>query len=67
MIEKIVIKVGEKTIELTHEEVVNLRSELNQMFGQPYYPVYPTYPSYPTYPYWSGVDSRGGITYTSCQ
>ena len=63
MIEKIILKVGEKTIELTEDEARQVWADLNPRFSQPtYVPIYPTYPAsvpYPTYPYWI---SSGTIT-----
>lgn len=66
MIEKIILKVGQKTIELTDEEVREVWNDLNQRYGQPAYVPYPiVYPStYPQRQPWEPV-----IWYTSsdCQ
>ena len=56
MIEKIVIKIGDKKIKLTLEEALQLKQELNAMYKDEY--VY--YPSWPLSPW----DDRW--TYTLC-
>ena len=62
MIEKIVIKIGDKKIKLTVEEALQLKEDLNAMYGNEYvyYPSWPLSPSVPLYP----CDDRW--TYTSC-
>ena len=46
MIEKIVIKIGDKKIKLTVEEALQLKEELNAMYGNEcvYYPSWPLSP-----------------------
>lgn len=69
-IEKIVLKVGGKTLELSPEEVKELKEVLDKMFGDEkvvhhYWPNYPYYyPTYPTYtPSWTY--SAGDVTLLS--
>ena len=51
MIEKIILKVGEKTIELTDDEARQVWADLNPKFNQTtYIPIYPTYPFWYSYP-----------------
>lgn len=60
-VEKVTIKIGENTTELTLDEVRALRATLNDLLGEqkavPYYIPYPAYPTY--YPPYV-------ITCTSC-
>jgi hypothetical protein len=63
MIEKIILKVGEKTIELTEDEARQVWADLNPRFSQPtYIPYYPPAIPYPSYPYWI---SNGTATISS--
>jgi len=50
---KIVFKVGDKKIKLTHEEVLELRQALNDIFKDErvYYPTWPI-PQYPLSPWY---------------
>ena len=52
MIEKIVIKIGDKKIKLTLEEALQLKQELNAMYKDEYvyYPSWPLSPSVPLQP-----------------
>jgi hypothetical protein len=68
-VEKIVLKIGERELELSPEEVKELKEVLDKMFGDEkivhhYYPHYPYYyPSYPTYPpTWTYVSATGNTS-----
>ena len=53
MIDKIILKISERKIELTEDEARQVWADLNPRFGQPaYIPTYPIYPTYPTSPPW---------------
>jgi len=71
-VEKIVLKIGKKELELSPEEVKELKEVLDKMFGDEkivhyYYPHYPYYyPSCPTHmPTWYYASSAGNVTLLS--
>jgi len=45
MIEKIILKIDKKEIELTIEQAKELKEELDKLFGKTKYIPYPIYPS----------------------
>ena len=56
-IKKIEIEIGDITLNLSPEQVQELRAKLNNLAGIPNYYMYPTYPSFPTYPTYYGICS----------
>ena len=64
MIDKITIKVGTKTVELTLEEARVLKGELNSLLGDtqfiPYYPYYPQPYTPPQQPWVTWTDGTAG-------
>ena len=54
MVEKIILKIGDKKIKLTIEEALQLKQDLNDMYRDEhtYYPGWPQYPLSPPYDRW---------------